>query len=151
MRIEFDETIDLPVEEVYPYFRSPVDWPRLYGAFGEVEDRGDGWYAVPLARIPFPLVAKVTTDEPLERVRWTFKGFWKGEGEVNFVRTERGVALRGFETISPRPLLFLAPLVERLFLDRRFRAVWESGWRRLRRQASDPVGRARRAAGSGGH
>ena len=29
-----------------------------------------------------------------------------------------------------------APLAERLFLEARFREVWKSGWRRLRRQAA---------------
>lgn len=135
MLIEFDEHFDLPIEEVYPYFRSPKDWPRLYGSFGAVEERGDGWYAVPLRRFPFPLVAKVTRDEPNQCVAWTFGGFWRGDGEVSFRPTDRGVAIRGYERISIRPLARLSGLLERLFLERRFRRVWALGWRRLRRQA----------------
>jgi len=132
--ITFTEQFDLPVSEVYPYFRSPRDWPRLYGSFGEVQDRGDGWFAVPLRGFPFPLVAKVTSDEPFKLVRWSFRGFWSGEGQVSFAPTTGGVSIQGYERISPRPLLWLAPVVERLFLEKRFRRVWETGWRRLRRQ-----------------
>lgn len=135
MLTRFREEFDLPVTEVYPYFRTPKDWPRLYGAFGAVEDRGNGWYAVPLRRFPFPLIAKVTTDEPERCVRWTLRGFWRGEGEVRFTPTGRGVLVEGYEHITVWPLFWVAPLVERLFLERRFKKVWESGWRRLRRQA----------------
>jgi uncharacterized membrane protein len=133
--IQFEERLDLPVEHVYPYFKSPRDWPRLYGSFGDVEDRGDGWYAVPLKGFPFPLVARVTTDEPNKSVSWSFRGFWRGTGEVSFERTEHGVVIRGYERISVRPAGFVSPLLEHLFLERRFRRVWESGWRRLRRHA----------------
>ena len=136
MRIDFEEEFGLPVEEAYAYFRSPADWPRLFGAFGEVEDRGEGWHAVPLRGFPFPLVARITRDEPMKRVQWEFKGFWRGEGQVGFASTSSGVAIRGFEQVSPHRLLFLAPLAERLFLAKRFESVWESGWRRLRRQAA---------------
>ena len=132
MLIEFDEELELPVEAVYPYFRSPTDWPRLYGAFGEVRDRGEGWYAVPLRRFPFPLVARITRDEPLRCVEWELGGFWRGEGRVFFVPTTLGVTVRGHERISAGPP-WLAALAERL-LEQRFRAVWASGWRRLRRQ-----------------
>ena len=134
MLIEFHEEFGLPVERVYPYFRSPADWPGLFTAFGEAAELGQGWYAVPLRGFPFPLVATITLDEPLTRVQWIFKGFWRGEGDVSFSRTDRGVAVRGYERISPRPLLWLAPVVERLFLERRFQRVWASGWRRLRLQ-----------------
>jgi hypothetical protein len=141
MLIKFDEELDLPVDDVYPYFRTPQDWPRLYGAFGEVEDRGDGWYAVPLRRFPFPLVARVTGDEPLRVVRWEFGGAWRGEGEVRFTPTDRGVTVQGYESITLRPLRWLAPILEPLFLEARFRRLWESGWRRLRRQAVDRTAR----------
>jgi len=29
MLIKLDEEFELPVDEVYPYFRTPKDWPRL--------------------------------------------------------------------------------------------------------------------------
>lgn len=143
MLISFDEELHLPVEDVYPYFRSPRDWPRLYGTFGDVEERGGGWFAVPLRAFPFPLVARITVDEPLRRVAWEFKGFWSGNGEVAFGPAAGGVTVKGYERISIRPLPWLSPLLERLFLERRFKAVWESGWRRLRRQAqSSPASRS---------
>ena len=134
MRIEFAEDLDVPVEQVYSFFRTPEDWPRLYGAFGDVEDRGDGWKAVPLKHFPFPLVARITRDEPLRCVRWEFAGFWRGEGEVNFQATPRGVRVEGYEQISVGPLSVLSRVVERLFLEQKFRAVWKAGWRRLRRR-----------------
>lgn len=140
MPIEFDHEFDLPVETVYAYFRTPRDWPRLFGSFGEVQDRGEGWYAVPLRRFPFPLVARITRDEPLSSVNWVFRGFWRGEGQVSFAATSRGAAIRGFERISVRPLGWFAPVVEPLLLEKRFRKVWESGWRRLRREAAGRTG-----------
>ena len=135
MRVEFDEEFGVPVAEAYEYFRSPLHWPRLFRAFGEPEDRGEGWYAVPFRGFPFPLVTRITRDEPLQCVEWEFEGFWLGEAQVLFEPTPDGVVIRGYEQISPVRLRWLAPLVERLFFEARFRRVWESGWRRLRRQA----------------
>ena len=146
MLIEFDEHFDLSADQVYPYLRSPQDWPRLYGAFGDVEDRGDGWYAVPLRAFPFPLVAKMTKDEPNKRVAWTFKGFWRGSGEVSFVPTDHGVRIQGYEEISVRVLPVLSVVLEHFFLERRFRRVWASGWRRLRDQAEGVSSRPRGTA-----
>lgn len=136
MLIEFDQEFELPVEAVYTYFRTPADWPRLYGSFGAVEDRGDGWFAVPLRRFPFPLVAKVTAAEPLRRVRWTFRDFWRGEGEVRFTPTHHGTRVQGYERIAMPALLGFGRVIEKAFLEARFEAVWDYGWRRLRRQAS---------------
>jgi hypothetical protein len=136
MRVEFAEEFRVPVEDAYEYFRSPLHWPRLFRAFGEPEDRGGGWYAVPFRGFPFPLVTRITRDEPLRCVEWVFEGFWRGEAQVLFEPTPDGVLVRGYEQISPVRLLWLAPLAERLFLEGRFRKVWESGWRRLRRQAA---------------
>jgi hypothetical protein len=133
--IQFDEHVGLPVDEVYPYFRSPKDWPRLYGTFGGVEDRGDGWFAVPLRRFPFPLVAKTTRDDPNSCVAWTFRGFWRGDGQVSFVPVSDGVIIRGHERLSIRYLPWVSRLVEVVLLERQFRRVWAAGWRRLRRQA----------------
>ena len=59
MRIAFRETFCLPVEDAFGYFPTPHDWVRLFGFAGQVSDRGDGWYAVPLKRFPFPLVTRV--------------------------------------------------------------------------------------------
>ncbi len=72
----------------------------------------------------------------MERVDWVFEGFWVGAGQVVIEPTPGGVLIKGYERISPRRLYMLAPLAERLFLEKRFRAAWESGWRRLRREAA---------------
>lgn len=67
-------------------------------------------------------------------VRWVFRGFWRGRGEVRFEETEDGVVVSGFEEIAVRWLLFLSPLVGKTFLERRFCTIWEIGWRRLRKR-----------------
>lgn len=133
--MQFSERVGLDPKTVYSYFRTPEDWTRLYGAFGATRDLGDGWYAIGLRSFPFPLVAKIVTDEPERRVRWRFRGFWSGEGEVRLEPVEGGVVIDGFEDITPKGLSLLAPLVERWFLERRFRALWAAGFRRLRKQA----------------
>jgi hypothetical protein len=135
MRIEFEEEFSVPVDEAYDYFRTPLNWPFLFPAFGEARDLGDGWHAVPFRVFPFPLVTRITRDEHLERVEWEFDGFWRGDARVSFEPTSRGVRIRGYEQVTPHRLLALAHVFERLFLEKRFREVWESGWRRLRRQA----------------
>lgn len=135
MRIEFEEEFGIPVQEVYEYFRTPMHWPLLFPAFGETRELGDGRYVVPFRGLPFPLVARITRDEPSRRVEWTLGGFWRGEGKVRFEPTHDGVTVSGYEQVSPR-WLWPAPLAERLFLEARFRRVWESGWRRLRRRAA---------------
>jgi len=131
MLIEFSKQFKLPVADVYTYFETPANWPRLFG-FGEnPTDLGGGWYAVGLPGFRFPLVAKNTEQEPNKLVRWVFKRFWRGRGEVCFTETEDGVTVEGFEKISVRWLFFLSPLYERRSLERGFRALWNMGWRRL--------------------
>ena len=134
MIIRFKREFSLPVAEVYSYFRTPADWTRLYGLASDVHDRGDGWFAVPLKGFPFPLVAKNTEQQENELVRWVFRGFWRGRGEVRFTESTGGVVVEGFEEIAVRWLFFLSPVVERLFLERTFRAIWEIGWHRLRKR-----------------
>ena len=143
MIIRFEHEFDLPIDEVYSYFRTPADWTRLYGLAGDVKDRGDGWFAVPLKRFPFPLVARNTDQETHELVRWVFRGFWRGRGEVRFAETPHGVSVEGYEEIAVRWLFFLSPIIERLFLQRTFNAIWEIGWHRLRKREA-----ARRAGAS---
>jgi len=139
MIIRFQHEFSLPVEEVYSYFQTPADWSRLYGLAGDVKDLGGGWYAVPLKRFPFPLVAKNTEQKVNELVSWVFRGFWRGRGEVSFTESSTGVVVEGYEEISIRCLFFLSPLIERLFLERSFRSIWEIGWHRLRkREAASP-------------
>ncbi len=133
MIIEFNEHFRLPMAEVYSYFRRPADWTRLYGMAGNPMDLGDGWYAIGLKSFPFPLVAKNTEQRTGEMVRWVFRGFWRGRGEVRFVETTDGVTVEGFEEIAVRWLFILSPVFERMFLERSFRAIWEIGWHRLRK------------------
>jgi hypothetical protein len=134
MIIRFNEQFNLAAAEVYSYFHTPADWTRLYGLAGDSKDLGDGWYAIALKHFPFPLVAKNTDQEANKVVRWVFRGFWRGRGEVRFVETTNGVIVEGFEEIAVQWLFFFSPLVERLFLERRFRAIWEIGWHRLRKR-----------------
>jgi len=131
MLIQFSEFIPLPAAQVYSYFQTPIDWVRLYGFAGRVVDRGGGWYAVPLKRFPFPLVARITDTEPPRVVRWQFRGFWRGRGEVRLTDRAGGVQVDGYEEISVRWLPGISWLLERLFMEREFRRVWALGWRRL--------------------
>jgi hypothetical protein len=135
MLIRFREDIARPVAEVYAYFQSPADWVRLYGFAGQVEDRGSGWYAVPLRRFPFPLIARITRTEPNQLVHWTFRGCWRGEGEIRLQSHPGGTFVEGHEQIALRWLWLLSPLVEKLWLERQFRRIWALGWRRLRAEA----------------
>jgi hypothetical protein len=133
MRIDFSERFELPAEEVFSYFVSPADWGRLYGFVG-VRDLGSGWFAIGIKGFPFPLVAKTTALEPNKLVRWTFRGFWRGEGEVRFTSSPNSVLVEGYEEIGVRYLFLLSRIVERLLLESRFQAIWKLGWRRLRKR-----------------
>lgn len=134
MLIRFDERFDAPVEELFRYFATPADWVGLYGRAGAVRDLGGGWFAVPLKGFPFPLIARTTELSVNQRVRWIFRGFWRGDGEILFTPAPGGVRLSGHERIAVRWLFFLSPVVEKLFLEKRFHAVWQLGWQRLRRR-----------------
>lgn len=130
MIITFSERFNLPVTEVFPYFASPSDWPRLYGSTN-VQDLGSGWFAVGIKGFPFPMVAKTTMIEVNKIVHWTFRGFWRGEGEIRFTSSPGSVLLEGYEQVAVRYLFFFSPVVERCFLESRFRKLWELGWKRL--------------------
>jgi hypothetical protein len=135
MRVEFSEEIPVSPAKVYSFLRTPREWPRLYGSFGEVEDRGHGWYAVPLQGSPFPLVARIVEDVPARRVVWELSGFWRGHGEVHLAPSPIGTLVTGQETVQIPHLLGIGPILERRVLQPRFQAIWNSGWRRLRRIA----------------
>jgi len=137
MIIKFKHAFSLRVEEVYSYFQTPAQWVQLYGLAGEVKDLGEGWYAVPLKKFPFPLVAKTTVQIPNELVQWIFRGFWRGRGEVRFTKCPERVIVEGYEEIAVRWLFFLSPLIEYLFLERVFRSIWEIGWHRLRKRETE--------------
>ena len=134
MHIEFDETVQLPADAVYDYFKTPRDWVRLYGVAGEVTDRGDGWFAVPMRRSPFPLVARMTVTVPDTRAAWDLRGFWRGRGEINLEAVGDGTRIPRHETVNIPRLLGLGPLLEKR-IEPRFVAMWESGWKRLRTTA----------------
>lgn len=136
MRIDFDEVVDADVGRVFDFMKSPQDWTRLYGSFGEVTDRGNGWMAVPLRGFPIPLVARVTTIVPSELVAWELRGFFTGTGEVRLAPRGAGAAVRGYEEVSIPRLLGLGRIIERRFLTPRFERLWASGWRRLRQPSA---------------
>ncbi len=134
MRLDFDEVFQITAAEAYDYCKTPKDWPRLFPALTKVSDRGTGWYTVWIRRTPIPLVAKITTSEPDKQVAWDFRGFWKGDGAVQFEETDGGTRITGHEIITlPGPLR----LIDRR-LQPGFAAVWEGGWRRLRRRSAQP-------------
>ena len=133
MIVKFNERFNLPVEDLYSHFHTPADWTRVFGFRGDSKELGDGWYSVSLKNFPFPLIAKNIEQEPGKLVRWVFRGFWRGKGEVRFEEATDGVAITGFEEVSVRPLFFLSPLFEKLLLERGFRAIWNVGWHRLRK------------------
>jgi len=135
MHLDFDETFQITPAEAYDCCKTPGDWPRLFGAFTKVTDRGAGWHAVSMRRSPIPLVVKITVDVPNEQVAWDLRGFWKGDGAVQFELTETGTRVTGHETINLPGPLGLGRLMERVFQPG-FAAVWESGWRRLRKRGT---------------
>jgi hypothetical protein len=129
MRIDFDETVPTSADVVYDYLRAPTEWPRLYGAFGEVRDLGEGWYAVPLAGAPQDLEARMTSVTTDRRAAWELRGTFAGRGEVNLEPCDEGTRITGFEVIEvagtddPEVLATMT---------RRFEAIWQMGWERLR-------------------
>jgi hypothetical protein len=129
MRIDFDETVPVPPVVVFDYLRSPTEWPRLYGAFGQVRDLGGGWYAVPLAGAPADLEARMTALEPTRRAAWELRGTFSGKGEVNLAPQDGGTRITGFEEIAVAGLDDPGTLAE---ATRRFEAIWQMGWDRLR-------------------
>ncbi|MEW6128286.1 MAG: hypothetical protein AB1757_14700 [Acidobacteriota bacterium] len=135
MRIQFKEKFHLTGEEIFQYFTTPKAWTLLYGLPGNVKEYGNGWYAIPLKNFPFPLVARNLICIPNEYVKWEFKGFWKGEGEIRFFDNQDGVTVEGYEKISVRWLFCLSPFFEKRFLERQFIHIWELGWQRLRKKS----------------
>ena len=131
MRIEFNETVTADPATVYGYLRTPQDWTRLYGSFGDTIDRGDGWVAIPLRRFPFPLVARMTADHGPDHVAWELRGFFTGRAEVHIRPRGNGSLVRGYEEASIPSLLGLGPMLEKRFLEDRFHRLWSGGWRRL--------------------
>lgn len=65
----------------------------------------------PLKHSPFPLIARITENDPERRVAWGFRGIWRGRGEVNFEPTDAGTLVTGFELISIPRMLGLGPMI----------------------------------------
>lgn len=137
MLIEFDEKINIKPEIVYSYFQTPAHWANLFSAFGKTTRKADGWYIVPLKKFPIPLVAQITRDEPNKVVAWTFKGFWRGKGEVIIKIIDGGVHISGFESISLSWLPLFSKILERYYFNRKFQLIWASGWRKLKQIAKE--------------
>ena len=129
MRIDFDEEVPVPPDVVFDYLRAPTEWPRLYGAFGEVRDLGKGWYAVPMAGARADLEARVTHLELNQRAAWELRGAFPGKGEVNLARCENGTRITGFEEINVEDAHDLEAIAE---MSRALASIWQMGWDSLR-------------------
>lgn len=142
MRIVFDEQVPVPPEVVFEYMRSPTEWPRLYGAFGEVTDLGGGWYRIPLAGGPPHLEARPTALVENQHAAWDLRGTFAGKGKVNLEPVEGGTRVTGFEEVEvagvsdPEHLAVIAS---------GFEAIWQTGWERLR--GMTPSGEPQTASG----
>ncbi|MFA9565875.1 MAG: SRPBCC family protein [Acidimicrobiales bacterium] len=133
MRLDFDEHLPVPPEAVFDYFRSPADWPRLYGAFGEVRDLGHGWVAVPLAGEYPDLEARLTSLELDRHAAWDLRGTFAGRGRVDLTPDGEGTRVTGFEEVDVAGLD--DPETEERIRSG-FAAIWQSGWDRLRDAAA---------------
>ena len=134
MYLRFRERFQLPIDDIFPYFSAPSEWGKLYGATRPTRPLGEGWYAIPLARFPFPLVARNVDHEPGRRVRWEFGGFWRGVGEITFAKHEEETIVEGFEYIVPHGLWILATPIEELVMRKEFERIWSIGWGRIRKR-----------------
>jgi hypothetical protein len=134
MYLQFKETFNKPVKELFPFFRTPADWAKLYGVVKPTKKLKDGWYAVPIKAFPFPLKARNVEMIENQRVRWVFGGFWSGVGDLTFYEQDGKTVIEGFEYIKPYGLYFLAGLFEKLFMIKEFKRIWAIGWHRLRKE-----------------
>lgn len=133
MYLHFKEEFKLPVQEVYPYFETPADWAKLYGAVKPSRVLNDGWYSIPLKMFPFPLVARNVSRQKEKKVRWVFGGFWRGVGEINFSNGNEKTVIEGFEYIVPHGLWIFSSIFETCFMEKEFKRIWNLGWKRIRR------------------
>ncbi|MCC6796095.1 MAG: hypothetical protein IT366_13330 [Candidatus Hydrogenedentes bacterium] len=133
MRVDFNETFPVPLEQAFSYFPTPHDWVRIFAFDDRIIDRGNGWYTVGLKKFPISLVLRVDIVVPNERVHWIFGGIWRGEGDVNFSPAPNGTTIYGFEEVHIPHMLGIGPRLECRYLQRPFERLWESGWKKLRR------------------
>lgn len=133
MIVQFDETFSLTMDKVFPYFRSPAEWVKLYGEVKPTKDVEDGWFGIALKNFPFPLKARVVFFEESSRVRWEFGGFWRGIAEINFKTEGDCVRIEGFEYLIPFGAWYLGEALGNGFIQDGLERIWALGWRRLRK------------------
>jgi hypothetical protein len=134
MLIQFEQKFELPLEDVFSYFRYPGCWVKLYGEVAPTTLDGQGWYIIRLKKFPFPLKAKIVHFDEGRRVRWMFGGFWRGIADIEF-RTgapgQAGTKVVGYEYIIPFGFWGAEQLIGRLLMQKEFERIWELGWTRL--------------------
>ncbi len=133
MYLSFTEEFDLPIGTIFPYFKSPSDWAKLYGVVKPTKVLEDDWYAIPLKMFPFPLLAKNVEYHDEKKVRWIFGGFWRGVGEVNFSTKNNKTIVEGFEYITPHGIWLFSSFLEKRFMEKEFNKIWNLGWKRIRK------------------
>jgi len=133
MYLHFKEEFNLPVREVYPYFKTPSDWAKLYGIVKPSKILKNGWHSIPLKMFPFPLVAKNVSSHKEKKVRWIFGGFWRGVGEINFSTSDDKTQVEGFEYITPHGFWIFSSIFETVFMEKEFKRIWNLGWKRIRK------------------
>ena len=138
MLIKFDETFSKPIDDVFPYFKDPASWVKLYGEAAPVAVAADGWTTIPLQKFPFPLKARLAHSEPGQKVMWVFDGFWRGIAQIEFqssIDAEGTSRTRvfGFEYIVPFGFWFAEHWIAKTFMQKEFERIWALGWRRLSR------------------
>ncbi len=133
MYLHFREEFDLPINKIFPYFKSPSEWAKLYGAMKPTRTLNDSWHAVPLKMFPFPLIAKNVEYHHEKNVRWIFGGFWRGVGEVNFYTKNNKTIVEGFEYITAHGFWIFSSLFEKMFMQKEFEKIWNLGWKRIRK------------------
>lgn len=96
--VEFQKTIQVeaPVEDVYRLWSHPEMFPRFMDHLKEVEPMGDGlyrWVAAGPGSVPVTWQARVTEQEPNERVAWeSVDGSRvRTHGQVHFENGEDGM------------------------------------------------------------
>ena len=137
MYLSFREEFDLPISIIFPYFKSPSEWAKLYGVVKPTKVLEDDWHAIPLKIFPFPLLAKNVEYHHEKKVRWIFGGFWRGVGEVNFYSENNKTIVEGFEYITPHGLWFVSSLFEKHIMEKEFERIWNLGWKRIRKNEGE--------------
>jgi hypothetical protein len=139
MYLTFREEFSLQANEVFSYFASPKEWVRLFGSHKPAKKLTDDWYSIPLKNFPMPLVAKNVVTQADHKVRWIFRGFWRGVGEIEIKPAAKGVVIEGFEYITPHGLWAIAPFVEKTIMQKEFERIWTVSWKRLRKTEQNPA------------